>query len=54
MLRESGLDNEDDFRYYANAELDSWPKLLATLSIISNESIDIRETLEQHNARNRL
>ena len=53
MLRESGLE-EEDFRYYANSEIDSWPKLLVTLTIIANESIDIRTTLEQHNARNRV
>ena len=50
MLRNSGLE-EPDFRYYANTELDSWPKLLATLAILSNEALDIRTTLERHNGQ---
>ena len=52
MLRETGM-TEKQFRYYANSEIDSWPKLLATLTILANESIDIRTTLEEHNAANR-
>ena len=51
MLRESGME-EDEYRYYATSEIDSWPKLLATLTIVANESIDMRTTLEEHNARN--
>ena len=48
MLRNAGM-AEVDFRYYANKELDSWPKLLATLSILTNEGINIKATLERHN-----
>ena len=48
MLRNAGMD-EINIRYYANKELDSWPKLLATLSILTNEEIDIKTTLERHN-----
>ena len=50
MLRKSGM-LEDDIRYYANVELDSWPKLLSTLAILSNEDLDIRTTLERHNGQ---
>ena len=49
MLRASGME-EHTLRYYANSELDSWPKLLATLCILSNESIGFKATVEHHNA----
>ena len=48
MLRNAGM-TETDFRYYANTEMNSWPKLLATLSLLTNEAIDVKATLEQHN-----
>ena len=50
LLREANI-KETDFRYYANADMDSWPKFLATLCIIANEAIGIRATLEQNNER---
>ena len=49
MLRKSGMDDERDFRYYANSELTSWPRLLATLCILANEEVNVRATIEHHN-----
>ena len=51
MLRKANID-ERDIRYYANSEIDSWPKLMSTLCILSNEAIHIKRTIEEHNARN--
>ena len=48
MLRKSGMD-ELDFRYYANSELTSWPRLLATLCILATEEVNVRAEIERHN-----
>ena len=48
MLRNADM-AEDDVRYYANSELTTWPRLLATLCILTNEEIHVRAELERHN-----
>ena len=50
MLRNTGV-QESAIRYYANSEMNDWVKFLSTLCILANEEIDIRRTLEEHNAR---
>ena len=50
MLRNSNV-AESDIRYYANGEINDWPKLLSTLCILTNEDIDVRKTIEELNNR---
>ena len=48
MLRTAGM-TEKGFRYHANTQVTSWAKLLAVLCILTNEDINIRNTIELNN-----
>ena len=45
MLRKAGM-TEANFRYYENSEIRDWPTLLATLSMLTNEDIEVQATIQ--------